>query len=86
VATGWSYLRIDDCDGNDSSIGFTTGSDVPVAADCTQANNGFVSVCWDQVTHLNPNVTGPACAYKTTSTCTGGMHPGYLYWCNHPNP
>jgi hypothetical protein len=86
--TGWVYVRIGDCSGNDRSIGYSTGSDVPVAADCATAQAGLAAVCWDQTTYTNGLVPGsaPGCTYKTisASSCTGGSHQGYLYVCTPP--
>jgi hypothetical protein len=86
--TGWVYVRIGDCPGTDRSIGYSTGSDVPVAADCATAQAGLAAVCWDQTTYTNNLVPGsaPGCTYKTisASSCTGGTHPGYLYVCTPP--
>lgn len=86
--TGWVYLRIGDCSGQDRPIGYSTGSEVPVPADCAGAQSGLAAVCWDQTTYTNSLVPGsqPGCTYKTisASSCTGGNHPGYLYICNPP--
>ncbi|HEY5373990.1 MAG TPA: hypothetical protein VIK01_09895 [Polyangiaceae bacterium] len=86
--TGWVYVRIGDCPGTDSAIGYSTGTDIPVAGDCTPAQNGLAAVCWDQTTYTNTLIPGsqPGCTYKTISeaTCTGGIRPGYLYVCNQP--
>jgi hypothetical protein len=86
--TGWVYVRIGDCSGNDRSIGYSTGSDVPVAADCATGQAGLAAVCWDQTTYTNSLVPGSAagCTYKTisASSCTGGSHQGYLYVCTPP--
>jgi hypothetical protein len=86
--TGWVYVRIGDCSGDDRSIGYSTGSDVPVAADCATAQAGLAAVCWDQTTYTNSLVPGsaPGCTYKTISalSCTGGSHQGYLYVCTPP--
>ena len=85
---GWVFVRVGDCSGNDRSIGYSTGSDVPIAADCATAQSGLAAVCWDQTTYTNSLVPGsqPGCTYKTiaASICTGGSHPGYLYVCNPP--
>src|SRR5262249_47862876 len=86
--SGWSFVRIDDCTGNDQAIGYSTGSDLPVLADCTHATNGLAAVCWDQSTYVNSLIPGSAqgCTYKTVTaaSCTGGTRPGYVYVCNAP--
>jgi hypothetical protein len=82
-------IGIGDCPGDDNAaIGYTTMSDVPVAADCTMATSGLAAVCWDQTQRTNTLVPGdaPGCTYKTipASACTGGSNPGYLYVCDPP--
>lgn len=88
AATGWVFVRIGDCTGTDQPIGYSTGSDVPVLGDCNAADNGVAAVCWDQTTYLNSEVPGsaPGCTYKTVqaTSCSGGIHPGYLYVCVAP--
>jgi hypothetical protein len=83
---GWVYVRIDDCTGNDRSVGFTTGTDVPDPANCTSAENGLAAVCWDQLMHANFALSGPGCIYKTisASACTHGTDPGFLFVCKQP--
>jgi hypothetical protein len=85
----WVYIGIGDCPGTDRSIGYSTSNDLPVPADCNQAEDALAAVCWDQTTYTNTLVpsSAPGCTYKTIpeSSCTGGSHPGYLYVCQCPD-
>ena len=85
----WAYIGIGDCPGTDRSIGYSTSNDLPVPADCNQAEDTLAAVCWDQTTYTNALVpsSAPGCTYKTIpeSSCSGGSHPGYLYVCQCPD-
>ncbi len=54
---------------------------MPTSARCSAATVGKVAVCWDGMQQRNPGVNGAGCSYKTTSSCTGGANPGYLFTC-----
>jgi hypothetical protein len=80
----WEFLRIDDCSGlDDSTLGYSTGSDTPVAANCTAERLGRAAVCWDQVQYPNVQEGKAGCTYKTvpTTACTLGQQPGRLWIC-----
>ena len=78
----WVYTRIGDCPGSD--VSGSTGTDVPVAADCDGAHAGLTAVCWDGTNYTNTGLGSQAgCTYKSVASpaCTGGTNPGYLYTC-----